>query len=116
MAKKKGRDCTECIAYCNMLGGEGYRCGLGFEVVEDVEGGFGMWIAVVHPYENSCSSIELPTTKEEFVQTAAKLGIEWDIDEVADYDDIYQSFIIISDNRWAHTTAEHMKSVCRILK
>ena len=26
MAKKKGRDCTECIAYCNMLGGEGYRC------------------------------------------------------------------------------------------
>jgi hypothetical protein len=89
MAKKKGRDCTECIAYCNMLGGEGYRCGLGFEVVEDVEGGFGMWIAVVHPYENSCSSIELPTTKEEFVQTAAKLGIEWDIDEVADYDDIY---------------------------
>ena len=48
-----------------------------------------MWIAVVHPYENSCSSIELPTTKEEFVQTAAKLGIEWDIDEVADYDDIY---------------------------
>ena len=116
MAKKKGRDCTECIAYCNMLGGEGYRCGLGFEVVEDVEGGFGMWIAVVHPYENSCSSIELPTTKEEFVQTAAKLGIEWDIDEVADYDDIYQSFIIISDNRWAHTTAECMKSVCRILK
>ena len=116
MAKKKGRDCTECIAYCNMLGGEGYRCGLGFEVVEDVEGGFGMWIAVVHPYENSCSSIELPTTKEEFVQTAAKLGIEWDIDEVADFDDIYQSFIIISDNRWAHTTAEHMKSVCRILK
>ena len=53
MAKKKGRDCTECIAYCNMLGGEGYRYGLGFEVVEDVEGGFGMWIAVVHPYENS---------------------------------------------------------------
>ena len=102
MAKKKGRDCTECIAYCNMLGGEGYRCGLGFEVVEDVEGGFGMWIAVVHPYENSCSSIELPTTKEEFVQTAAKLGIE--------------CFIIISDNRGAHTTAEHMKSVCRILK
>ncbi len=71
MAKKKGRDCTECIAYCNMLGGEGYRCGLGFEV----------------PYENSCSSIELPTTKEEFVQTAAKLGIEWDIDEIADFDD-----------------------------
>ena len=54
MAKKKGRDCTECIAY---------------------------------PYENSCSSIELPTTKEEFVQTAAKLGIEWDIDEIADFDD-----------------------------
>jgi len=88
MAKKK-RDCTECIAYCNMLGGEDYKCGLGFEVVEDIEGGYGTWNVVVHPFEDACNSIELPTTKEGFVETAAKLGIEWDIDEVADRDDIY---------------------------
>ena len=89
MAKKKERNCIQCIAYCNMLGGEGYKCGLGFEVMEECEGGFGTWNVVVHPYEDSCCSIELPTTKEEFVETAAKLGIEWDIDEVADFDDIY---------------------------
>jgi hypothetical protein len=89
MSKKKGRDCTECIAYCNMLGGEGYKCGLGFEVVEDCEGGYGTWSVVVHPAENSCSEIELPATKEEFVEAAARRGIEWDIDEVADLDDIY---------------------------
>ncbi len=88
MAKKK-RDCIECIAYCNMLGGEGNKCGLGFEVVEDIEGGYGTWNVVVHPFENSCNSIELPTTKEGFVEAAAKLGIDWDIDEVADFDDIY---------------------------
>ena len=89
MSKKKERDCTECIAYCNMLGGEEYRCGLGFEVVEDIEGGDGIWNVVVHPYKNSCETTELPTTKEEFVKTAAKLGIEWDIDDVADLDDIF---------------------------
>lgn len=88
MAKKK-RDCTECIAYCNMLGGEGNRCGLGFEVAEDIEGGYGTWNVVIHPFEDSCNLKKLPTTKEEFVETAAKLGIEWDIDEVADLDDIY---------------------------
>ena len=43
MAKKKTRDCTKCIAYCNMLGGEENLCGLGFEVVEDVEGRYGSW-------------------------------------------------------------------------
>ena len=89
MSKKKERDCAECIAYCNMLGGEGYKCGLGFEVVEDCEGGYGTWHVVVHPADNSCSEIELPVTKEEFVEAAAKRGIEWDIDEVADHDDIY---------------------------
>ena len=89
MSKKKGRDCTECIAYCNMLGGEGYKCGLGFEVVEDCEGGYGTWRVVVHPAENFCSEIELPATKEEFVKAATRRGIEWDIDEVADFDDIY---------------------------
>lgn len=25
----------------NMLGGSSYRCGLGFEVAEDIEGGYG---------------------------------------------------------------------------
>ena len=44
---------------------------------------------VIHPFEDSCNLKKLPTTKEEFVETAAKLGIEWDIDEVADLDDIY---------------------------
>ena len=89
MAKKKKRDCTKCIAYCNMLGREGYKCGLGFDVIEDIEGGSGTWKVVVHPFEDSCSSIELPTTKKEFVEVAAKLGIEWDIDDVADQNDIF---------------------------
>ena len=39
MAKKKRKDCLECIAYCNLLRGSGYMCGLGFEVVEDLEEG-----------------------------------------------------------------------------
>lgn len=89
MSIKRERDCTECIAYCNMLGGEENKCGLGFKVVEDCEGGYGTWSVVVHPYKNSCSTIELPSTKEEFVEAAAKLGIEWDINEVTDFDDIY---------------------------
>ena len=88
MAKKKRRDCRECIGYNNMLGGEGYKCGLGFEVVEDAEGGYGSWEVVVFPYENACESIELPSTKEEFVETAKKLGIEWDIEEVVDSEDL----------------------------
>ena len=53
---------------------------------------------------------------ENYFEPHILVGIEWDIDEVADFDDIYQSYIIISDSRWAHTTAKHMKSVCRILK
>ena len=89
MAKKKKRDCTKCIAYCNMLGREGYKCGLGFDVIEDIEGGSGTWKVVVHPFEDSCSPIELPTTKKEFVEVAAKLGIEWDIDDVADQNGIF---------------------------
>ena len=85
---KKQRDCTECIAYCNMIGGKDYRCGLGFEVVEEVEGGYGAWEAVVHPYENGCAGIELPKTKEEFVSTAAKLGIMWELDEVVSIEEV----------------------------
>lgn len=80
MARKKKRDCTECIAYCNML--EGDRCGLGFRSMEDIEGGNGGWSVTVHPYDNECEKIELPTTKQEFVDTASTLGIEWGIDEV----------------------------------
>ncbi len=83
MAKKQ-RDCTECIAYLNMLGGEGYKCGLGFEVEETIEGGNGSLKVVVRPYEDSCKNIELPITREDFVKTAAELGIEWNIDEVLD--------------------------------
>ena len=87
MVKKKQRDCMGCIAYCNMLGGTDNKCGLGFEVVEDIEGGYGRWDVVVHPFEDACNSITLPSTKEEFVETAKKLGIEWDIEEVADSED-----------------------------
>ena len=43
----------------------------------------------VHPAENSYNEINLPATKEAFVEAAARRGIEWDIDEVADLDDIY---------------------------
>ena len=35
--EKQHRDCEECIAYYNMLGGEDNRCGLGFRVTEDFE-------------------------------------------------------------------------------
>ena len=56
-------------------------------VAEDIEGGYGTLKVVVHPYGEACESIELPKTKEEFVRTAASLGIEWDVDEVADFDD-----------------------------
>lgn len=58
-------------------------------LIEDIEGGSGTWKVVVHPFEDSCSPIELPTTKKEFVEVAAKLGIEWDIDDVADQNDIF---------------------------
>ncbi len=89
MAKRKERDCTKCIAYCNMLPGEGYRCGLGFEVAEELARGGGSWGIVVHPSRNACEAVKMPATKKEFVETAAKLGIEWNIDEVADPGDIY---------------------------
>ena len=44
-----------------------------------------------NPYENSCSSIELPPIKEEFVEAAAKFEIKWDIEDVADIDDIFKA-------------------------
>lgn len=82
MAENKERDCTECIAYWNML--EGDVCGLGFKVAEDAVGGYGTWSTEVHPVENACTEIAMPTTREDFVKAAADLGIEWDIDEVVD--------------------------------
>ena len=86
-ARKKHRDCTECIAYCNILGGEEYKCGLGFEVSEEIEGGYGTWEVIVKPYNDGCRDVDLPQTKEEFVRTVASLGIEWDLDEVVDSKD-----------------------------
>ena len=82
MAKKKDRDCLECMGYCNMLDDDDYSCGLGFEISEEAEGGYGTWSVAVRPLDNKCEVIELPKTKEEFVRTAASLGIEWDIEDV----------------------------------
>ena len=50
-----------------MLGGEEKLCGLGFEVEEDVEGGYGSWNVVIHPRDNKREKISMPKTKEEFV-------------------------------------------------
>lgn len=72
-----------------MLGGSSYRCGLGFEVAEDIEGGYGTWGVVAHPVEDKCEAVNMPKTKEEFVNTAAQLGIEWDINDVITEDEIY---------------------------
>lgn len=74
-AREETRDCTKCIAYCNMLGGEENLCGLGFEVEEDVEGGYGSWDMVIRPRDNKCEKISMPKTKEEFVETAKTLGV-----------------------------------------
>ena len=80
--KKKHRSCIDCMGYCNLLDGSEYRCGLGFLVEERIEGGDGKWEVVVQPKNDGCSEIRLPKTREEFVITAASLGIEWDIDDV----------------------------------
>ena len=66
---------------------DGNVCGLGFKVEEVVEGGYGTWSVVVRPYENNCEKINMPETKEDFIKTAAYLGIEWDIDDVLSADD-----------------------------
>ena len=83
--KKECRNCTECIAYCNML--DGNVCGLGFKVEEVVEGGYGTWSVVVRPYKSECEKIDLPKTKEDFIKTAADFGIEWDIDDILPVDE-----------------------------
>ena len=36
-AVKQHRDCESCIAYYNILGGREYRCGLGFQIAEEIE-------------------------------------------------------------------------------
>lgn len=83
MPGRKRRDCGKCIAYCNMLDGVNYTCGLGFEVSEDMERGRnGSMKIVPRPFEDKCESIPQPKTKEDFVRTAASLGIEWDIEDV----------------------------------
>lgn len=82
MAKKKIRDCTKCIAYGNMLGGEENLCGLGFEVAEKIECGYRSWDVVIRPHDDKCEKISLPKNIEEFVETAKTLRIEWKLDEV----------------------------------
>ena len=79
MAKRR-RNCTKCIAYCNHK--EIGKCGLGFIPVEDLEIGSGMMRLVAHPEGDACEIVKLPKTKEEFVETAAGLGIKWDIEDV----------------------------------
>ena len=37
--------------------------------------------------KSECEKIDLPKTKENFIKTAAYLGIEWDIDDVLSADD-----------------------------
>lgn len=83
MKKKKRRNCIDCMGYCNMLGGGDYRCGLGFEIEELIEGGYGTWGVSAHPFEDKCVILkELPNTREAFVEIAASLGLNWDIDDV----------------------------------
>ena len=83
--KKQHRDCEECIAYYNMLGGREYRCGLGFQVSEEIETDERQrWCMYVRPYQDECEVVPQPKTKEELVETARALGIDWDINEVLD--------------------------------
>ena len=83
--EKQHRDCEDCIAYYNMLGGREYRCGLGFQVSEEIETDERQrWCMYVRPYQDECEVVPLPKTKEELVETARTLGIDWDINEVLD--------------------------------
>ena len=81
--KKERRDCENCIAYCNMLGGEENLCGLGFRVVEEAETDeMQQWHGYIRPYRDECETVCQPKTKEEFLAIALILGIKWDPDEV----------------------------------
>lgn len=87
--KKQRRDCDNCIAYCNMLGGLDNRCGLGFRVVDEVETDeLQQWHCYLRPFEDECEAVPQPETKEEFIEIARQLGIEWKPDEVYDLKDL----------------------------
>ncbi len=90
MGKKKERDCTKCIAYLNFYKGGAGKCGLGFDVEEDMEKTKNGIRIVVRPYEKSCYAVDMPATKEDFVRIAAELGDEWDINDVNDRPGILQ--------------------------
>ena len=82
---KQHRDCENCIAYYNMLGGREYRCGLGFQVAEEIETDeLQRWHLYVRPYQDECEVVPQPKTKNEFAATARALGIDWNIDEILD--------------------------------
>ena len=83
----RNRDCTTCIAYCNMLDGD--LCGLGFSVHEYAETHLGQWQIKVCPVDNLCTCVPKPKTKEEFIQSAKERGINWDPNEVIDTNDIF---------------------------
>ena len=84
-AVKQHRDCENCIAYYNMLGGKEYRCGLGFQVAEEIEtDDLQRWHMYIRPYQDECEGVPQPKTKEELVATARALGIEWNIEEILD--------------------------------
>ena len=87
---RRKHDCTDCIAYCNILNASvhDYCCGLGFKVEEVAEGGDGTWRIAVHPREE-CTIPHMPKSKEEFVQIAKERGIDWDINDVITEDEIY---------------------------
>lgn len=81
--EKQRRDCEECIAYYNMIGGDDNLCGLGFRVADDIEiDEWQQWHGFYRPYQDECEVIPQPKTTDEFLETARKLGIDWDEDEV----------------------------------
>ena len=76
------------IAYYNMLGGREYRCGLGLQVAEEIETDeMQRWRLYFRPYQDECEVVLQPKTKDELVMTARTLGIEWNIDELLDFDE-----------------------------
>ena len=81
--EKQHRDCEECIAYYNMLGGEDNRCGLGFRVTEDFEiDEWWRWHGYYRPYHDECEVVPQPQTTDEFLAAAKSLGIDWNEDDV----------------------------------
>ena len=77
------RDCEECIAYYNMLGGEENRCGLGFRVADDIEiDEWGQWHGFFRPYRDECEVVPQPKTTDAFLEIAGSLGLDWDEEDV----------------------------------